>query len=133
MNDDSATSIADALKTGTGLGVKIGILDTGISDLPELTDAIEKHFRIVDENNKIDVIELPRGEDKLSHGTACASIIRRHAPDAKIHDLQVMDFKAQNSRHKLAAGIKFATSQGLDILNICVGSQTDFSRLREII
>lgn len=123
---------ADAIAHGSGQGVSIGILDTGINDLPAFEGIIGGHFRVEEKNRQLRVVDCTSGNDLISHGTACADIIHRHAPGAKLYDVQVLDYKALNSRFKLAAGIRFGTEQGWDILNVCVASQTDFPRLREM-
>lgn len=117
---------------GDGSGVTIGILDTGINDLPGFEDCLKGHFRVEESNRQLGIEECRRGDDRISHGTACADIIHRYAPGADLFDVQVLDYKVLNSRYKLAAGIRFGMEKGWDILNVCVGSHEDFPRLREI-
>lgn len=122
----------EALSQGTGKGVKIGVLDTGIVAIPSLEGGVTAHYQVVDRDRKIDVIKNEVGFDDIGHGTPCADIIHRHAPDAQLYDLKVMDYKSENSRYKIGAGIRFATQQGWDLLNLCVGTQIDYVRLREV-
>lgn len=127
-----AVTFAEALRQGTGRGVKIGILDTGIVNIPSLEGSIGGHYQVVDRDREIDVIENELGFDDVGHGTPCADIIHRHVPDAILYDVKVMDYRSENSRYKIGAGIRYATQQGWDLLNICVGTQIDYSRLREV-
>lgn len=117
---------------GDGRGVTIGILDTGINDLPGFEDCLKGHFRVEESDRKLRIEECGQGDDRISHGTTCADIIHRYAPGADLFDVRVLDYKVLNSRYKLAAGIRFGMEKGWDILNLCVGSHEDFARLREI-
>ena len=127
-----AITFEQALQTGTGAGVRIGILDTGIAGLPHLRNHLGGHYQVVDENDQISIVENQTGFDDVNHGTAIADIIHRYAPEATLFDMKVMDFRSLNSRYKIGAGIRFGTGQGWDILNICVGTQRDYTRLREV-
>ena len=127
------TAICEALDRGTGAGVKVGVLDTGVADLPSFGDSVAGHFQVVDENRQLQIRTLQKGEDPLSHGTACADIILRHATEASIWDIRIMESREHNSRFKLAAGIRFGMEQGLDILNISIGAKEDFPRLKELV
>ncbi len=131
MTEEELSRFARALGSGTGRGVRVGIIDTGITDHPAFRGRVREHYRVVDRNRKVHIRRVRRVRDDLSHGTACADIILRHAPEVTLCDVQVMHFREHNSRHKLAAAIKFAALQGWDVLNICVGTQVDFDRLRD--
>jgi subtilisin family serine protease len=120
----------DALQLGTGAGVKIGILDTGIVDLPNLQRQIAGHFYIEEENHRLRIFKSQTGFDDLSHGTVCADIIHRHAPDALLFDVKVMDANALNSRFKLEAGIRLGIEQGWHILTLSVGTQVEDPQLK---
>ncbi|MDF1812299.1 MAG: S8 family serine peptidase [Verrucomicrobiales bacterium] len=122
----------DALRKGTGAGVKIGVIDTGVADIPGLGNCIEEHFYIADIDKKLRLLTRLAGEDDLNHGTACADIIHRYAPEATLFDVKVMDHRAENSKYKLAGAIRLGIEQGWDVLNVCVGTQSDFSGLRQI-
>lgn len=108
------------LRDGTGRGLRIGILDTGVADhLPELRGAIRSHHTIADDGR---AVRHWRGDDALGHGTACAWILRGLAPEAELHSVRIFGRSPRERGGKLIAGLAFALDQGWDVINISLGS-----------
>ncbi len=79
--------LRECLATGTGKGVKIGVLDSGIeSDLPELNGCVKESYEVIQRGRtSAHISKLEKGEDVIDHGTACAYIIHQLAPDAELY------------------------------------------------
>ncbi|GGH84180.1 hypothetical protein GCM10007362_38630 [Saccharibacillus endophyticus] len=99
----------------TGKGVRIAILDTGISDKSGLkisggTSTVEGVTSYNDDNG---------------HGTVVAGIIgakskayKGIAPDASIYAVKVMDKDGNGSTQSLAQGLDWAIRQRMDVINL---------------
>jgi len=106
---------------GTGRGVKVGILDTGVeADHPALEGAVKSFQKVVSKGNTL-VCE-PGGEDSVGHGTACAGIIHDLAPEAELHSLRVIGRDASGTVEQLLFGLKWAIDQKFDVINLSLGT-----------
>lgn len=126
--------LRELLDSGTGKGVRVGILDSGIeSRLPELDDKVAAAFDVVDEGDSgPEIIPMKRGDDLTGHGTACAYIVHQQAPDAEIYDLRVIGEGMSSTSEKLIAALEFASEQEWDILNLSLGTEKNYERLSEL-
>lgn len=115
-------AIAEALRTGTGKGVRVALLDTGVDERHELlkgalaasyeTNSIEGHHRI----------EKAPGTDQVGHGTACAAIIKRHAPEAELHSIKVIGANARGSSAGLVSGLRWCAENDIHVVNASLGT-----------
>jgi serine protease AprX len=124
-------------RPGTGRGVNVALLDTGVSDTAALSRA---SGRI---NDGVDVSGLAAGRpaqtggdftDGYGHGTFMASLIAggqvpgSHgralgvAPDARIIVVKVADSEGQTSLSEVLAGLDWvaAHAQGINIVNLSI-------------
>lgn len=124
----------ELLENGTGKGVKIGILDSGIeARLPELEGKVAASYDvIVREGEKPEIVSMDRGDDLTGHGTACAYVVHQQAPDAEIYDLRVIGEGMDSTSEKLIAALEFATEQGWDILNLSLGTEKNYEKLSKL-
>jgi subtilisin family serine protease len=111
-----------ALTNGTGKGVRIAVLDSGIEiDHPELVG-----LELIDDLHVIDggiQIEVRSGDgtDIFGHGTAVAGVIRGIAPDAKIGSIRVLGESLVSRTVIIREGIRQAIDRGYRILNCSFG------------
>lgn len=114
-----------------GSGVKLAIIDTGISAHPALPDNIV-HYNLV------------TGEDPTAdwhgHGTAVASLIAGIgdvtpgvAPSTQLIDIRVADSSGNSSSFQLAEGIVTAVDAGANVINISMGSYGDSLLVRDAV
>jgi len=109
-------------REGTGRGIKVAILDTGVeSDHPALEDAIQTALRVTKLGGKM-VTQSCSDGDPVGHGTACAGIIHALAPDAEIHSLRVIGRDASGTLEQLIFGLNWAIEQEMDIINLSLGT-----------
>ena len=114
---------ADNSKWGTG--VRIAILDTGVTSEPAFASSIRT----------LNLVDLPADlTDQNGHGTAVASTIIGHsaltpgvAPGADILSIRIADDSGQSDSFLLAQGIVDAANAGARIINISMGTFGDSS------
>ena len=111
-----------ALTNGTGKGVRIAVLDSGIEvDHPELAGlALIDDLHVVDSGIQIEV-KSGDGTDLFGHGTAIAGVIRRIAPDAEIGSIRVLGENLASRTVIIREGIRQAIDRGYRILNCSFG------------
>ncbi len=126
--------LRECLATGTGKGVKVGILDSGVaSHLPQLGGRVLSNHEVVEDRHQgTRVVPLDQGVDVIEHGTACAYIIHRHAPDAELHSVRVIGQSHGATTGKLLAALEFAVEQDWQILNLSLGTEASYERIARL-
>ena len=130
----SVERLRECLATGTGKGVKVGILDSGVaSELPVFDGRVVANYEVVEDRFRgTTIVPLERGLDVIEHGTAGAHIIHRHAPDAELHSVRVIGRSHGATTGKLLAALEFAVEQGWDILNLSLGTEAGYERIARL-
>ncbi|WP_139300161.1 S8 family serine peptidase [Virgibacillus chiguensis] len=114
--------------------IKIAVLDSGINKSHEdLEGKIVKEFNVTDESITHDV---------FNHGTAIAGIITANNNNKgiiglnqsiDIYDVKVLDENGNGSIEELTKGIQWSIAQGVDMINLSIGFQSDSMQLKSII
>lgn len=60
--------------------------------------------------------------DLFGHGTACAGIIRRAAPDCRLHSVRVLGEHLQGKGEVFAAGLRHVLASGVRVVNLSLSS-----------
>ncbi len=112
-----------------GAGVKVGIIDSGIDYThPELAASYAGGWDFV--NNDDD----PRDDHRHGHGTKVAGIIGAAdngmgmvgvAPEASLYAYKVFDSFGNGSYSDVIAALSRAIADGIDIVNMSLGSEGD--------
>ena len=131
---------------GTGQGVVVAIIDTGIetSSIDNLwvnAGEVPNNGIDDDENGYIDDVhgadiysKTGNVEDISKHGTAVGSIISRHAYNAQIMGVRVFLPDGElTTVNLISKGIRYAVDHGADILNISLAVDMDLDVFREAI
>jgi len=127
LDRDALRSIVDA---GTGKGVRIAILDTGVDeDHPELANKIAGSYQLVRASGGYSCVPA-KGTDEVGHGTACAGIIKRLAPDVELHSLKVIGANARGSSDELIHGLRWAIENQMHVISASLGTLDRRSRER---
>jgi subtilisin len=113
---------ADLIRTGTGKGIRIAIVDSGVEiSHPRLAGINVVHDVAVVSDGLQLVTTENSGEDVYGHGTAVAGIIRETAPDAEIGSFRVLD-NHNNSRSAIVCeAVRQALDAGYNIINCSFG------------
>ncbi|HEX7261226.1 MAG TPA: S8 family serine peptidase [Luteolibacter sp.] len=113
-----------------GSGVRIAILDTGVTASPAFGSKI----------SSLDLIDPASGPTKNGHGTAVASMIIGQnsltpgvAPAADIVSIRIANDLGQSDSFLLAQGIVAAVDAGARLINISMGSLGDSALVRNAI
>ena len=113
----------------TGAGVKVGVIDSGIdNDHPAVAGHVRGYITMAEDLNKeLQVTGEPHG-DAFGHGTACAGIIRRTAPDVELYSIKVLGARLSGKGSAFLAGLRWAIENGMHVVNLSLGTtKRDFS------
>ncbi|MEI8289301.1 MAG: S8 family serine peptidase [Verrucomicrobiota bacterium] len=110
------------IRSGTGQGVKIAVIDSGIeTSHPDLKGIqLCDDLAVVEEDISLKVVD-GGGVDMFGHGTAIASIIRSVAPEAQIGSFRVLGDRLQSRTAIIREGVRLALDRGYHILNCSFG------------
>ena len=129
-NLESATLAATATffqidedwRTASGRGVSVAIVDSGIdTDHPDLKGKIASSVKARLDDKRV-VFEPSDEGDSACHGTACAGIISRIAPDAELHSVKVLGAGGLGDGQAFLAGLEYAVNQGYRVINLSLGT-----------
>ncbi|MDE0426381.1 MAG: S8 family serine peptidase [Candidatus Poribacteria bacterium] len=119
---------------GTGKGVKIAIVDSGVSpEHPYVSNVaggvgigFDAHGDAVYNENDY----LP--ETLWSHGQVCAGLISYRVPDSEIYSVKILDENGTGHPAALVAAIKWCINNDINVVNISLGTtgETWASRLQ---
>ena len=111
-----------ALAGATGKGVRVCILDSGVDGSHPLVGGLESAVAIsLGEDDAVVASEDAEG-DVSGHGTACAGIVRRLAPEASISSVRVLGANFTGSGGVLLGGLRYAIEQGFDVINMSLST-----------
>ena len=114
--------VMELIEQGTGKGVRVGILDSGVDfSHPAIADSVHKSLEVREYQGGMVCQEAP-GTDVLGHGTMCAGVIHGIAPEATLFNIKILDESGNNSPAKVISGIQWAVANGLHVLNLSLAS-----------
>jgi subtilisin family serine protease len=80
----------DGWRLATGKGVSVAVIDSGIDPAhPDLVNKVKGSVEARKDNMRI-VFDPSEAGDSAGHGTACAGIISKIAPDAEFYSIKVL-------------------------------------------
>jgi subtilisin len=128
-----ARLLRERWRTATGRGVRVCVLDSGIAlDHPLVGEVAGSYAVLTTESGGFDVGPETDG-DSYGHGTACASIIRRTAPECSLTSVRVLG-AGLSTGASLLFGLNWAVEQGFDIISMSLSTRHDRfeAQLREL-
>lgn len=109
-------------RTATGRGVTVAIVDSGIDgNHPDLVGKVEESVEARVEGNRV-VFDPSTAGDSAGHGTACAGIISRIAPDAKFSSIKVLGAGGLGDGQVFLAGLEYAIKKKYKVINLSLGT-----------
>ena len=111
-----------ALGESTGAGVRVCILDSGVDASHPLVGGLENAVVISIGDDEEVVAEEDTEGDVSGHGTACAGIVRRLAPECGISSVRVLGSNFKGSGEVLLGGLRYAIEQGFDVINMSLST-----------
>jgi subtilisin len=106
---------------GTGRGVRVCVIDSGVEAGHPLVGSVAGSWQVVHDEASQHVAETAPG-DAFGHGTACAGIIRRVAPDCELYSLRVLGERCTATGDTLLTGLRWAVRQGFDVINMSLST-----------
>ncbi len=102
----------------TGQGIGVAIIDSGISNHPELGNRVVASVDLVDPNGG--------GEDGYGHGTHVAGLVAGVAPDAHLLNVRVLNDEGWGHASVVIAGIDYVVEHmneySIRVVNLSLGA-----------
>jgi subtilisin family serine protease len=108
--------------SATGRGVRVCVVDSGVEGDHPLVGGLAGSWVVTPAADGSHRVEATDGGDAYGHGTACAGIIRRTAPDCDLHSVRVLGQNATGTGDMLLAGLGWAVRQGFDVINLSLST-----------
>ncbi|HJS50898.1 MAG TPA: S8 family serine peptidase [Pyrinomonadaceae bacterium] len=106
----------------TGKDVTVAIIDSGIdTSHPELAGKVVKSVEARTDGKRV-VFDPSGGGDSAGHGTACAGIIARIAPDAKFCSIKVLGAGGLGDGYAFLGGLEYAIKERHKVINLSLGT-----------
>ncbi len=104
-----------------GRGVKVAVVDSGI-------DSTHPKIKLL--AGGVDLSIGPDGQvvsttdcaDRAGHGTACAGIILRKAPEVALYSIRIFDESLGTDGRTLVAALRWAIEHEMDVVNLSLGT-----------
>jgi subtilisin len=110
----------------SGAGIAVAVVDSGIDAAHPAVRRVDRAVAFAwdpDEQEAMST-EGPH-EDLFGHGTACAGIIRRAAPDAALWSVRVLGSRLSGKGLVFAAGLRWAIAQGARVINLSLSTRRE--------
>lgn len=127
--------LAEDWRVATGRGVRIAIVDSGIdADHPDLAGRVIESVEARVDNKRI-VFDPSVSGDSAGHGTACAGIIARIAPDVELYSIKVLGAAGLGDGQAFLAGLEYAIKNRFHVINLSLGTTKPqfFSPLHDLL
>ncbi len=112
----------DDWRAATGRGVSVAVIDSGIDTThPEINGRVKESFEARVDNKKV-IFDPSEAGDSAGHGTACAGIISRIAPDAELFSIKVLGAGGLGDGHAFLAGLEWAVKNRYRVINLSLGT-----------
>jgi len=131
----------DAWSTSTGSAIKVAVIDTGIqADHPDLKDNIKGGVRFY--TRGLTLYEDTKWGDDHGHGTHVAGTIAGIdntigvvgvAPNVELYAVKVLDKTGSGSWAAVAAGIRWAADNDMDVASMSLGGSSGTSGLADAV
>jgi subtilisin len=119
----------------SGSGITVAVVDSGIDAAHPAVRAVDRAVALQwdAETEQVTSTEGPH-DDLFGHGTACAGIIRRAAPDVTLWSIRVLGSRLTGKGVVFAAGLRWAITQGARVVNLSLstGREDYFGLFHEI-
>jgi len=114
----------EAIARGTGKGVRVAVIDSGIDVAHPALGGLELSDNVVVSSDglRLQVRDGEgKGRDVFGHGTGVAGILRAVAPEAEIGSFRALDGRNRSRSFVIAECVRQALDRGYDIINCSFG------------
>jgi len=110
----------------SGTGITVAVVDSGIDAAHPEVGAVDRAVALQwDADTQEATLSEGPHDDLYGHGTACAGIIRRAAPDATLWSVRVLGRKLSGKGVVFAAGLRWAIAQGARVVNLSLSTSRE--------
>jgi subtilisin len=108
----------------TGAGVDVAVIDSGVQSDHPLIGPVASHLALSSDPGAPGGVRFDAAphEDLFGHGTACAGIIKRLAPDCRIHSVRVLGDRLTAKGPVFAAAVRWAIDAGMHVVNLSLST-----------
>jgi uncharacterized NAD-dependent epimerase/dehydratase family protein len=111
----------------SGRGILVAVVDTGIDPSHPAVGSVRAGTGLATtETGKVSL--STNFLDDFGHGTACAALIRRIAPDCDLMAVKITNGRTPIPPSSLAEGILWAVSNGAHVISVSVGTAASSGR-----
>jgi subtilisin family serine protease len=105
----------------------VAVIDSGIEAGHPLVGPVQSAIALSYDPEAPGQVRMEEGphEDLFGHGTACAGIIRRLAPDCRLHSVRVLGSRLTGKGLVFAAGLRWAIHAGMHVVNLSLSTGRD--------
>jgi subtilisin len=125
-----------AWAASTGQGIKVAVIDSGIDPDHPAVGRVAGGAAFDHDPTAPGGVRVTEGQhaDLFGHGTACAGIIRRLAPDAELYSVRVLGRRLTGKGLVFAAGVRWAIEHGMQVVNLSLstGKRDYFALFHEL-
>ncbi len=125
-----------AWANSTGQGIKVAVIDSGIDPDHPAVGSVAGGTALDYDPAAPGGVRVTEGQhaDLFGHGTACAGIIRRLAPDAELYSVRVLGRRLTGKGVVFAAGVRWAIEHGMQVVNLSLstGKREYFALFHEL-
>ena len=112
-----------AFDGATGAGIDVAVVDSGIDPSHPDVGAVASSVAYAWDRTQAQVVRVEPAEgDVFGHGTACAGIVRRAAPDCRLHSVRVLGDQLLGKGEVFAAGLRHAIGSGARVVNLSLST-----------
>jgi subtilisin family serine protease len=123
---ESSWSLQDAREWAwggaTGAGVRVAIIDSGIDASHPAVGTLHGAVAVVESSDGSLAVVPDEEGDVYGHGTACAGIVRKLAPECELHSVRVLGGDLTGTGQVLVGGLRWAIEQGFEVINLSVST-----------
>ena len=104
--------------------IKVAVLDSGVDASHPWVRSVEGGIALEYDADAPGGVSFHEGthEDLYGHGTACAGIIRKLAPNCEIYSVRVLGSKLTGKGFIFAAGLEWALREGMRVVNLSLST-----------
>ena len=102
----------------------VAVLDSGIDGTHPWVGTVERAVALEHDPDSPGEVSFSEGphEDLYGHGTACAGIIGKIAPQCQLMSVRVLGKKLTGKGFVFAAGLRWAMQQGARVINLSLST-----------
>jgi subtilisin family serine protease len=113
-----------AFGDGSGRGVRVAIVDSGIDATHPLVGPIQGGVVVQHDPGAETGVRYEEGahDDVYGHGTACAAIVRELAPECELYSVRVLGERLTGKAGIFAYGLDWCIEHGMDVVNLSLST-----------